>query len=158
MALSMALAGLFHPEVLLTLTWIRGRHNMKFGAQLSHQAHAFLKGNASQGEFTFNGQYTQDPLSAGNTGDSMADFLLGYAQSGKRAGPQNILGNTGSSWFFYGQDDYRVTRNLTLNLGMRWELNSFMEGVRGQTNAFDFATGKVIIPTKNGTPDLTAQP
>jgi hypothetical protein len=68
------------------------------------------------------------------------------------------LGNTGSSWFFYGQDDYRVTRNLTLNLGMRWELNSFMEGVRGQTNAFDFATGKVIIPTKNGTPDLTAQP
>ena len=49
--------------------------------------------------------------------------------------------------FRYGvfvQDNYRATRNLTLNIGLRWELNSFFEGIRGQTNAFDFETGKVI--------------
>ena len=109
--------------------------------------------------FNFNGQYTQNPLSAGNTGDAFADFLLGYPQTMQRSYPAEYLRRAaGSSWSFYGQDDYRVSRNLTLNLGMRWELMSWMAGVRGQTNAFDFATGKVIIPTKNGTPDMTAQP
>jgi hypothetical protein len=145
-------------EYRSALTWATGHHNMKFGAQLTHQAHAFLNGNGSQGGFTFNGQYTQNPLSAGNTGDAFADFLLGYPQTAQRSTPQNIFGAAGSSWNFYGQDDYRVTRNLTLNLGLRWELISWMAGIRGQTNAFDFATGKVIIPTRNGTPDLTAQP
>jgi hypothetical protein len=141
-----------------SLTWSHGSHYMKFGAQLSHQAHAFYHGQTSQGFFAFNGQYTQNPLSAGNTGDAFADLLLGLPQNERRSTPLNIYGNTGNFWAFYAQDDYRVTRNLTLNLGLRWELNSFFDGIRGQTNAFDFATGKIIIPTRNGTPDLTAQP
>src|SRR5581483_2892725 len=141
-----------------SVTWSHGKHLMKFGAQLSHQAHAFYHGQSSQGSATFNGQYTQNPLSAGNTGDAFADFLLGYPSSMVRSTPLQIYGNSGDFWAFYGQDDYRVTRNLTLNFGLRWELNSFLPGIRGQTNAYDFATGKLIVPTVNGTPDLTAQP
>ncbi len=140
------------------LTWNHGPHDMKFGAQLSHQAHAFLNGNASQGSFSFDGRYSNNPQSAGNTGDGFADFLLGYPFSVQRATPIQIFGDAGNFWSFYGQDNYRVTKNLTLNLGLRWELNSFFDGIRGQTNAFDFATGKVIIPSRNGSPDLTAQP
>ena len=140
------------------LTWNHGPHDLKFGAQLSHQAHAFLNGNASQGSFNFDGRYTNNPQNAGSTGDGFADFLLGYPFSVQRATPIQIFGVAGNFWSFYGQDNYRVTRNLTLNLGLRWELNSFFDGIRGQTNAFDFATGKVIIPSRNGTPDLTAQP
>jgi hypothetical protein len=139
-------------------TWVHGNHFLKFGAQLSHQSHAFFHGQGSQGSFNFNGQYTQNPLSAGNTGDAFADFLLGDPNSVTRSTPLQIYGNTGDFWAFYAQDDYRVTRNFTLNLGFRWELNSFFSGIRGQTNAFDFTTGKLIIPTVNGTPDLTAQP
>jgi hypothetical protein len=141
-----------------SLTWSHGKHLMKFGAQLSHQAHAFYHGQSSQGSASFNGQYTQNPLSAGNTGDAFADFLLGEPNSMLRSTPLQIYGNSGDFWAFYGQDDYRITRNLTLNLGFRWELNSFLPGIRGQTNAYDFATGKLIVPTVNGTPDLTAQP
>jgi len=141
-----------------SLTWAHGNHFVKFGAQLSHQAHAFFHGQTSQGLFAFNGQYTQNPLSTGNTGDAFADFLLGYPQNERRSTPLEIYGNTGNFWNFYVHDDYRVTRDLTLNIGFRLELNSFFDGIRGQTNAFDFATGKVIIPTRNGTPDLTAQP
>ncbi|MDQ6707710.1 MAG: carboxypeptidase regulatory-like domain-containing protein, partial [Acidobacteriota bacterium] len=140
------------------LSWNHGKHDMKFGAQLSHQAHAFLNGNASQGTFNFDGRYTNNPQSSGNTGNAFADLLLGYPNSVQRAFPIQIFGNTGNFWSFYGQDNYRVTRNLTLNLGLRWELNSFFDGIRGQTNAFDFATGKVIIPTRNGQPDLDVQP
>ena len=93
---------------------------MKFGAQLSHQAHAFLNGNASQGTFNFDGRYTQNPLSAGNTGDAFADFLLGYPFSVQRATPIQIFGDSGNFFHMFGQDNYRITRNLTLNLGLRW--------------------------------------
>jgi hypothetical protein len=140
------------------ITWIRGNHDMKFGIQLSHQAHAFLNGNASQGTFNFDGRYSQNPLSTGNTGDAIADFLLGYPFSVQRATPIQIFGDSGNFLHMYGQDNYRITKNLTLNLGVRWEVNSMLVGIRGQSNAFDFATGKIIIPTVNGTPDLTAQP
>src|SRR5690349_18272286 len=103
-------------------------------------------------------RYSQNPLSPGNSGNAVADFLLGYPNSVQRAFPIQIFGNTGNFWALYGQNDYRITRNLTLNLGLRWESNSFFDGIRGQTNAFDFSTGKVIIPTKGGVPDLDAQP
>ncbi len=139
------------------LTWTHGNHSIKLGAELSHQAHAFLNGNTSQGQLNFNGQYTQNPISTGSTGDAFADFLLGDPNSVQRSTPQQLFGVTGNFWSVYGQDDYRVTRDLTLNLGMRWEFNSWFNPIRGQTNAFDFATGKVIIPTMGGTPDLTTQ-
>ena len=141
-----------------SLAWNHGNHDLKFGAQLTHQAHAFLNGNASQGTFNFDTRYSGDPQNAGNTGDAFADFLLGYPFSVQRSTPIQIFGNTGNFWSFYGQDNYHISRSLTLNIGMRWELNSMLAGVRGQTNAFDFANGKVIIPSKNGSPDLTAQP
>jgi hypothetical protein len=140
------------------VTWSHGKHDLKFGTQLSHQAHAFLNGNASQGTFNFDGRYSQNPQSAGNTGDAFADFLLGYPFSVQRATPIQIFGDSGNFFHTYAQDDYRVTQNLTLNVGVRWEVNSMLVGVRGQANAFDFATGKIIVPSRNGTPDLTAQP
>jgi hypothetical protein len=140
------------------VTWSRAKHDMKFGVQLSHQAHAFLNGNASQGTFNFDGRYSQNPLSAGNTGDAFADFLLGYPFSVQRATPIQIFGDSGNFLHTYGQDDFRISRNLTLNVGVRWEINSMLVGIRGQANAFDFATGKIIIPSRMGTPDLTAQP
>ena len=61
---------------------------------MSHQAHAFLNGNASQGIFNFDGRYTQNPLSPGNSGDAYADLLLGYPNSVQRAFPIQIFGNT----------------------------------------------------------------
>jgi hypothetical protein len=141
-----------------SVTWNRGNHDMKFGAQLSHQAHAFLNGNASQGTFNFDGRYSQNPLSTGNTGDAYADFLLGYPFSVQRATPIQIFGDSGNFFHTFAQDNWRITRNLTLNLGFRWEMNSMLVGIRGQSNVFDFATGKIVIPSRNGSPDLTAQP
>jgi hypothetical protein len=139
------------------LTWNHGSHNIKFGAELSHQTHAFLNGNTSQGQLNFNGQYSQNPTSTGNTGDAFADFLLGLPNSMQRSTPQPLFGVAGNLWSLYAQDDWRVTKDLTVNVGLRWEFNTWFNPIRGQTNAFDFATGKVIIPTKNGTPDLSVQ-
>ena len=56
-------------------------------------------------------------------------------------------GDWANFWSFYLQDSYRVTQNLTLNLGVRLDLNCFYNGDRGQKSAFDFSNGKLIIPS-----------
>jgi hypothetical protein len=145
-------------EYRTALTWSHGSHNIKFGAELAHQNHAFLNGNTSQGQLNFNGQYTQNPISTGNTGDAFADFLLGYPNSMQRSTPAQLFGVYGNFWTVYGQDDWHVSRDLTINVGLRWEFNSWFSPINGLTNAFDFSTGKVIIPTMNGTPNFNAQP
>src|SRR5262249_752521 len=59
----------------------------------------------------------------------------------------------------YFQDNYKVTSSLTLNLGLRYEHNPFFSGIRGQTTALDFQSGKLVIPMENGKMlDTTVQP
>ncbi|MDQ2950138.1 MAG: TonB-dependent receptor [Acidobacteriota bacterium] len=123
------------------VSYSSGKHDMKFGAQLYHQTHTFFNGQTQEGSFTFSTQYT---------GNGFADFLLGFPASVFRAYPLSLYGNNGSQWALFWQDTYRVSRNFTLNLGVRWARNPFFNGTQGQTSAFDYATGKVIVPMVNG--------
>ncbi len=129
-------------------TWAGGKHNVKFGWELTHNTNTFISGSTSMGQFSFGSGSVY-------TGDGFADFLLGYPNSVQRAYFRNLWGNTGSFNAFYAQDDYRIASNLTINLGVRWELNPFYNGVRGQISSFDWQTGKLILPASL---DLTAQP
>ena len=79
-----------------------------------------------------------------------AIILLGYPASVFRAYPLALYGNNGNEWALFTQDTYRLSRNLTLNLGIRYAHNPFFNGTQGQTSAFDYATGKVIVPMVNG--------
>jgi hypothetical protein len=118
-----------------------GKHDMKFGAQLYHQTHTFFNGQTQEGSFSF---------TTGYTGNGFGDYLLGLPASVFRAYPLSLYGNNGSQWALFWQDTYRVSRNLTLNVGVRWARNPFFNGTQGQTSAFDYATGKVIVPMVNG--------
>jgi hypothetical protein len=129
-----------------TVSYSNGKNDVKFGAELMHQTLAFYNGQNSVGNFTFNGQYT---------GNGIADFLLGYPYSVTRDYYRNLYGSVGNFWSFFVQDNYRLTSNLTLNVGFRWEINPFYDGIRGQKAGFDVATGKVIVPSDL---DPTAQP
>jgi hypothetical protein len=111
-----------------------------------HQTLAFFNGQNSEGNFTFNGQYT---------GNGFADFLLGYPYSVTRDYYRQLYGSVGNFWSLFVQDNYRLTANLTINAGLRWEQNPFYTGVRGQKAGFDVTNGKVIIPSNF---DVTAQP
>lgn len=115
-----------------------GKHSLKFGGELLHQTAGFFNGSRSVGIFNFLGAYT---------GNSFGDFLLGYPDSVTRDYFKQLNGDWANFGSFYLQDSYRVTPNLTLNLGVRLELNSFYNGIRGQKSAFDLQTGKVIIPS-----------
>ncbi len=128
------------------ISYTNGKHDIKFGFELVHVANAFLSGTSAMGTFAFVGTYS---------GNGMADFLLGVPDNVTRSDALNLWGAHGNFWGFYFQDNYRITQNLTLNLGGRWEINPFYKGVQGQITAFDFKTGKVILPSGFGT---TAQP
>jgi hypothetical protein len=136
------------------LTFIRGRHMMKTGAQLlRQQANVFYAGNNGRiGFMRFTGQYTAGP-NANRTvskGLAEADFILGYPTSLGRGIASGLWGQRKNVIGAYFQDDWRVTNELTLNLGIRWEYNSpFIEVADRQSN-FEFYTGKFLQAGKDG--------
>ena len=115
-----------------------GRHSIKIGAELLHQTAAFINGSNSVGAFNFVGTYT---------GDAFGDFLLGYPDNVTRDYFKQLNGDYQNFWSFYVQDNFRLTPNFTLDLGVRLDLNGFYSGIRGQKSAFNLTTGKLIIPS-----------
>jgi hypothetical protein len=104
------------------LSWIRGRHAMKFGAEYRLYNQNRLQPGAASGTFTFDKRWTQaDPLRADAlSGNEFASFLLGVPSSGSI--DRNIDPAYRNPYYvLYFQDDWKVRPNLTLNLGMRWD-------------------------------------
>jgi Carboxypeptidase regulatory-like domain len=133
-----------------TVSYTSGKNEVRFGAQMWVQRHSFYNGQGQEGEFTFTTQYT---------GDAFGDFLLGDPAQVYRSFPLTLYGNRGIEWAGFAQDNYHATPHLTFNVGLRWEYNPFFDGIDGQTSAFDFTTGKVIVPMRNGQIlDTMAQP
>ena len=100
-------------QVSADVTWSRGAHTVKAGVQAYRLSIDFLSSQRSSGIFNFNGQYT---------GDAFADFLLGYASSASLS-KWATLNFDAPYTHVFAQDDWRVSRRLTLNLGLRYEIN-----------------------------------
>jgi hypothetical protein len=94
------------------VSWVRGRHNFKAGGQfMLYSKTQEIFGN-TQGNFTFNGNFT---------GSSFADFMLGYASGYQELAVQDIRTWRAQSYSLYLMDTWRITDRLTLNAGVRWE-------------------------------------
>ncbi|HEX3105768.1 MAG TPA: TonB-dependent receptor [Terriglobales bacterium] len=111
--------------------WIytRRSHTLSFGAEFHHTTNHSLNYNPSTGVFNFNSFTTSNNLqnpdangfSESNTGNSFASFLLGDVDSAGRANVGQVkLRNFGYSP--YVQDDIKVSRRLTVNMGLRWDI------------------------------------
>ena len=93
-------------------TWTTGRHTVKFGTSILKSQNNIYNIRLDIGNYTFNGRFTRD---------GMADFLLGMASTYAWSSPIQVdLRSANLGWFL--QDDWKVTPNLTVNLGARYEL------------------------------------
>jgi hypothetical protein len=119
------------------LTWVAGRHSMKFGGELRRDQIKVSFINRPNGDFTFGGtQYT---------GNAAADFLLGFPTQYRQAtGDPNL---DGSSWVYsiYGQDELRISR-VTLNYGVRYEVNQPFAETQDHLNAFHPGQQSTLFP------------
>jgi hypothetical protein len=139
------------------ITFLRGRHTLRAGVQWIHFQLNYEQSQFVRGRYTFNGAFTSDPLNPGATGDALADFLLGVAQTTSRSvgSPmaylrQNVYGS-------YIQDEWRLSPTLTLNLGMRYEYASPYSEARGRLLNLDYShlpADPALVPVDQaGEPD-----
>jgi hypothetical protein len=130
--------GTFNGSTILMddLTYIRGAHNYKAGFEL-RKYYLNVRNKSSSGNFNFSPQQTELPGFAASTGHSFASFLLGAVQTTTRAVSPNNFGYRVTQPSFYISDDWKATQRLTLNLGLRWEMNFGYNEVAGRISVVD---------------------
>ena len=145
-------------ELTDNLTWIKGRHILKFGGRMYHRNILFTDARSHNGAFSYTGVMTQRPVTSAGTGVSFADFLLGYPANVTRSNPATWWGGSGTYWHGFMQDDYRLTNNLTINLGLRYEYTPWLTGYRNQAAVFDPSRARpIIVSSETDQIDLGAQ-
>ncbi len=113
------------------LTIVRGKHNFKLG--MEHRRYYYNTRNKSgSGNFNFSPNQTAQIGFLNETGHSFASFLLGAVASTNRGINPVNFGHRWRDVGFYFMDDYKVTRKLTLNLGLRWEIVGGLIEVAGR--------------------------
>jgi len=108
------------------LTWIHGTHAVKTGVDRTFQAFNVTRAERPSGYYTFARGFTQGPdpaTSSAGAGFGVATLLLG-APTGGQFSLDPSLSASQKYYSWYLQDDWKASRTLTLNLGLRWEYQS----------------------------------
>ena len=130
------------------LSYFRGSHSFKFGGEARWGRNVDIFNQAISGSLNFAIQSTALPGVA-NTGHGLASLLAGVPLSGSVQATQPL---DRSAWYYalFVQDDWKVTRNLTLNYGVRWETHTPRIDVADRQNGFN---GQAMNPV-SGTPGV----
>jgi hypothetical protein len=124
------------------VTLIRNKHTIKVGADIQYIKADLYQTANSVGEFDFDKNLTSNQ---GTGGIGLASFLLGDYEFAGRASMQITPSARTKQLFFFGQDDYRVSPNLTLNLGLRYEIYTAPTDQHNRISNFDLATGDILL-------------
>ena len=134
-------------QIADNLTWTKGTHTMKFGADFrrlsDHDDNAF--GSIRSGHYVFDGSFP-----VGQTiGDPFTEFLLGYPDWELiTLISDDKMNGLGYAYGFFAQDDWKVTRRLNISFGLRYELHPPMKDTGFNNGA--------LYPDYQGNPNQTA--
>jgi hypothetical protein len=125
------------------LSWVKGDHTFKFGLDVRRQRFDQFY------YFDLNGEYTFDNSgpNAVNTGDGdqYAEFLLGLADDYTQGSGQREEVR-GTSLYPFAQDSWKIKPNLTLNYGLRWELDTPPTDISGHVETFRPGQNSTVYP------------
>ena len=128
-------------QVNYNLSWFLGKHSLNLGAQYKRvQFNPSIPSN-KRGQFTFDGRYT---------GNAFADFLLGTPASAQGGAGSTAVYLRGNEWYGYAQDDWKVSKRLTVNLGLRYEYVSPLAEKFNRWATLDIQNRRVIIASEEG--------
>ena len=107
-------------QITDTLTWLKGKHSLKFGMELRRNLSNDFRCSACSGTFTFNSTLTGNPQAPAGTGYDVASFMLGaVASATMTAQVGSSLQNLDQA--YYIQDDWKISPRITINLGLRYD-------------------------------------
>jgi len=140
-------------QVSDNLSVIRRQHTLKTGFSLQSKRLTQYQLQNANGAFGFSGMFTAPvPFATTTRYNAVADMLLGYPTSFSATTVartphllQKLIG-------VYFQDDWRVSRDLTLNLGIRWEYFGRPIDRYDRIASFDLTTGQQLLPGKGDVP------
>jgi outer membrane receptor protein involved in Fe transport len=131
-------------------TMLQGNHTIKFGADIRRAMNLRIPSDRHRaGELQFNAARTQGPTGGGS---ALASFLLGDVSVFERyVSSVTDAEERQNRWFFYGQDQWKATRKLTINYGLRWEIYrpQTVTGA-GKGGFVDVDTGEVLVAGSPG--------
>jgi hypothetical protein len=122
------------------LSWNKGKHTLKFG--YDHRFKHYDADNVQKsaaGNWSFTGRFT---------GDAFADFVLGLPEQTVRFTPRPKLLARYNEFGFFVQDDFKFSRNLTLNIGVRIDRIGARTDAGGAHYNFNPRTGALVVPNE----------
>jgi Carboxypeptidase regulatory-like domain len=137
------------------LTFIRGRHTFKAGFQFIRLQYNAYQASSTRGAMSFSTAYTSNPASPAGTGLGAADLLLGRPISGSiqylNGGVRGFRQSDAAAYF---ADTFKVTKKLTLDLGVRYENFIGWPWTEAYDRMYQFvpAQNTVLLVGTNGIP------
>ncbi|WP_446743666.1 TonB-dependent receptor domain-containing protein [Silvibacterium acidisoli] len=129
------------------INWVHRRHSIAIGFALERVQFDGLFTSYANGDFSFDGIYTNNHASKPSGGRDFADFLLGYPYHAEGATGATVAYLRQFNFMPYIEDTWRATDKLTLNLGLRYDFFQAPADRYGHSNVYDVATNT----THNGT-------
>lgn len=135
-------------EFLDSVTMVRGNHTLKLGGEIRRASINNIQPNDVAGAFTFNGN---------GTGNGYADFLIGYLATSTVQVQSEYLRVRTWADAAYAQDDWKIRRRWTLNLGLRWQYDPSWTSANNGLASFDPYNLTWTVNGLNGAPQGSAQ-
>ncbi len=128
------------------LTWIRGRHSVKFGTEVRIEQFTIFQPAEARGSLDFSNDFTDNPAEPGTGGSSFATMLLGISDGGGITSLHNIDYRR-QIYAGFAQDDWKANDRLTVNLGLRYEVFGTVKEHNNEEGTFVFGPNSMLVPS-----------
>jgi hypothetical protein len=138
-----------------SVSWTRGRHALQFGFDWRSYQYSLENTGTESPAYVFNSRETaftpvsQDP-NASSTGDPVAAFILGLPDNENLAVSSHFSRWAQNYYAGYAQDDFKATHNLTLNLGLRWDIETPRHEALGAQSVLSLTSANPLTPGQPG--------